>query len=143
MGNCATFEVVRASHHDATRGATGITRSRKKQPCYVFLRGCPRATGCSLLLRGADKPTLKCVKKIVIRALHYAFDWRLTSSLLHDMHIKETALANTAPLCPGGIMFSETTIKNQKQESPASLKSGKYFRLLQPSRFSVSLASHC
>ena len=143
VGNCATFEVVRASHHDATRGATGITRSRKKQPCYVFLRGCPRATGCSLLLRGADKPTLKCVKKIVIRALHYAFDWRLTSSLLHDMHIKETALANTAPLCPGGIMFSETTIKNQKQESPASLKSGKYFRLLQPSRFSVSLASHC
>jgi 1-phosphatidylinositol-3-phosphate 5-kinase len=51
---------------------------------YVYLAGCPEALGCTLILRGAQKTTLKQVKCIVRFAIYVAYHLRLETSYLLD-----------------------------------------------------------
>ena len=56
IGKCETFEVVKANQPSVSTDGN----ARKKAPFYVFLRGCPAHSGCSLLLRGgSDEKILK------------------------------------------------------------------------------------
>ena len=123
IGKCETFEVVKANQPNVSTDGN----ARKKAPFYAFLRGCPAHSGCSLLLRGSsDENILKTAKSIISRALHYAYDWKLSSYLAHDMCLREDhPIRNT--LYPGLILFSETCLKNQKQDPPATLKSVKCY----------------
>jgi len=51
---------------------------------YVYLAGCSKALGCTLILRGAPKKTLKQLKCIVRFAIYVAYHLRLETSYLLD-----------------------------------------------------------
>jgi 1-phosphatidylinositol-3-phosphate 5-kinase len=51
---------------------------------HIYLEGCPKDLGCSLVLRGADKPTLKEVKRIMRGAINAAYNLRLEIAYLHN-----------------------------------------------------------
>jgi len=51
---------------------------------HVYLEGCPKDLGCTLVLRGADKSTLKEVKRIMRGAINAAYNLRLEQAYLNN-----------------------------------------------------------
>ena len=54
---------------------------------YVLIEGCPKELGCTVILRGASRPALKQVKK-VLRFMIYA----VSSDRLNGMHLNRHIL---------------------------------------------------
>jgi len=117
VGKCKSFEVVKCET------ISNVNKKERKQkndrPFFSFFRGCPANLGCSLLIRGSENmETLKVIKKITRRALHYAFDWYLTSSFIHDAGLKETNPRQT-PSYPSVMMFTKVDMTAGKQDTQA------------------------
>lgn len=55
---------------------------------YIYLEGCPKDLGCTLVLRGADKPTLKEVKRIMRGAINAAYNLRLEQAYLNNRCVR-------------------------------------------------------
>ena len=115
MGNAILFEVVKSEN--IRYGSNKTSTSKSSQSFFSFFRGCPKHLGCSLLIRGcSDVETLKLVKKVTRRALHYAFDWYLSASFLHDACLMEKN-APGALTYPGIMMFTKVDMFGGKQNS--------------------------
>jgi 1-phosphatidylinositol-3-phosphate 5-kinase len=66
--------VPRAFRRTRGRGQTG----------YIFLEGCPKQLGCTLLLRGGERTELVAVKRVATFAVAVAYNLRLEVSYLND-----------------------------------------------------------
>jgi hypothetical protein len=63
------------------------TRRLAEAGTHIFLEGCDRRLGCTLLLRGANEPTLRRVKVALERTLFEAYSRRLQLAVLRDMRV--------------------------------------------------------
>lgn len=114
----------------------GITKT------IVMLEGCPKELGCSVVLRGASKPTLKQLKRIFMFMVHVARNLRLETSYLKERRVRlpleykipQVCITCSSSLCvdygnpPGGRRVrpwnGASTGKNKKDETNRSI-SGK------------------
>ena len=65
----------------------GILKSRVcRGSSYVFLDGCPRELGCSIILRGADRSMLYEIKRIVKFSVLVAYHLRLEVAYYNDRY---------------------------------------------------------
>ncbi|KAB8336681.1 hypothetical protein FH972_020992 [Carpinus fangiana] len=71
LGQCQRFEVRTFIEHDV------------KKP-YIFVAGCQRDLGCTILLRGADKKTLSNLKWITEFMCFVVYNLKLETCLMRD-----------------------------------------------------------
>eukprot|EP01041_Mallomonas_annulata_P002649 gene2649-5200_t len=65
---------------------------------YVFLEGCPSELGCSIVLRGADRPQLKAIKTIMKFAVMLAYHLRLEVAYYTDRYAMLPMNSDDIPL---------------------------------------------
>ncbi|CAM9557937.1 unnamed protein product, partial [Chrysoparadoxa australica] len=100
---------------------------------YIFLEGCPKYLGCTLVLRGAELAQLKAVKRVVRFAIIVAYNLRLEVSYLIDRCVK------FGPEAPPH--FSSHNGSENQEQSESSGENGSTRRRSKPKRLlSSSLA---
>lgn len=70
-GRCSSFELK-----------TYVNNGKKKT--YVYLSGCPKELGCTIVLRGADNSTLAKVKRITEFMVYVVYNLKLETCLMRD-----------------------------------------------------------
>jgi 1-phosphatidylinositol-3-phosphate 5-kinase len=71
LGKCGSFDVK-----------TYVFNGRKKT--YVYLSGCPKELGCTIVLRGADRDTLGKIKRITEFMVYVVYNLKLETCLMRD-----------------------------------------------------------
>mmetsp|Transcript_21134 Transcript_21134/g.73006 ORF Transcript_21134/g.73006 Transcript_21134/m.73006 type:complete len:1779 (-) Transcript_21134:904-6240(-) len=143
IGHCQRFQMVayRNLHHhsDATPGNACSQASNSlafsRHHCkrvrghgfinYVYLAGCPKGLGCSILLRGEHKTVLKQIKRIVRFAIYVAYHLRLETSYLLDCGASlSTSNQQDFPECSNSDLLStslavrfDNTIQHSRKDS--------------------------
>ncbi|KAH0836104.1 1-phosphatidylinositol-3-phosphate 5-kinase [Fonsecaea pedrosoi] len=98
FGRCDSFEVK-----------TFVADGRRKT--YVYLSGCPPQLGCTIALRGADRPTLSKIKRVTEFMVYVVYNLKLETCLMRD----EFALIPSAPTAN----TSETTVNTLPKSAAA------------------------
>ncbi|XP_061340852.1 1-phosphatidylinositol-3-phosphate 5-kinase FAB1B isoform X2 [Gastrolobium bilobum] len=80
LGYCETFHVEKFLEDLSSADQGG----KKTVKTLMFLEGCPKPLGCTILLRGADKDELKKVKHVVQYGVFAAYHLALETSFLAD-----------------------------------------------------------
>ncbi|KAN0078565.1 hypothetical protein V8E54_005078 [Elaphomyces granulatus] len=70
-GQCCSFDLKTYVHH-----------GRKKT--YMYISGCPKELGCTIVLRGADNDVLAKVKKITEFMVYVVYNLKLETYLMRD-----------------------------------------------------------
>ncbi|KAJ5267584.1 hypothetical protein N7478_010392 [Penicillium angulare] len=65
---------------------TYVHRGRKKT--YMYISGCPKELGCTIVLRGGDEETLGKVKEITEFMIYVVYNLRLETCLMRDEFAK-------------------------------------------------------
>ena len=92
-GRCAAFYLKTYKHKD-----------RKKT--YMFLSGCPKELGCTIVIRGGDDKLLGQLKKIAEFMIYVAYNLKLETSFMRD----EFAQIPTYQVC-GSIEHDQDIVK--------------------------------
>jgi 1-phosphatidylinositol-3-phosphate 5-kinase len=71
LGKCGSFDVK-----------TYVPNGRKKT--YIYLSGCPKELGCTVVLRGADKDVLAKIKRITEFMVYVVYNLKLETCLMRD-----------------------------------------------------------
>jgi len=96
IGRCARFEVKTFVHDD-------ILPNKKKT--FMFLSGCAKELGCTIVLRGADMDTLAIIKQITDLMVYVVYNLKLETCLMRD----EFVLIPSTPKAPIPLPQSNTT----------------------------------
>ncbi|KAF8432886.1 hypothetical protein BGX38DRAFT_1102425 [Terfezia claveryi] len=96
IGRCARFEVKTFVHDD-------IPPNKKKT--FMFLSGCAKELGCTIVLRGADMDTLAIIKQITDLMVYVVYNLKLETCLMRD----EFVLIPSTPKAPIQLPQSNTT----------------------------------
>lgn len=89
VGNCARFDVKTYMHEDIP--------TRKKT--FIFLDGCQKELGCTIVLRGADLKTLAIVKQITELMVYVVYNLKLETCLMTDEFVAiPSQSAGTVPI---------------------------------------------
>ncbi|KAK5098668.1 Mitochondrial distribution and morphology protein 12, partial [Cryomyces antarcticus] len=100
LGSCESFDVK-----------TYVHKGRKKT--YLYLSGCTKSLGCTIVLRGAEIETLRSVKRITEFMCYVVYNLKLETSLMRDEFV----------LIPSSIGHGDTSPSNKPahkavQETP-------------------------
>jgi len=74
LGRCDSFEVK-----------TYVSEGHRKT--YIYLSGCECDLGCTIVLRGGDTKTLRCIKRITEFMCYVAYNLKLENYLMRDEFI--------------------------------------------------------
>lgn len=85
VGRCASFDVKTFVHHDIP--------GRKKT--FMYLSGCPRELGCTIVLRGGDMATLAIVKQVTEMMVYVVYNLKLETCLMRDEFVNIPSSAST------------------------------------------------
>ena len=80
---------------------TYVHGGRKKT--YMFLSGCAKELGCTIILRGGSNATLAKVKRITDFMVYVVYNLKLETCLMRDEFAKIPATAGGGSLSPGGM----------------------------------------
>ncbi|XP_031491774.1 putative 1-phosphatidylinositol-3-phosphate 5-kinase FAB1C [Nymphaea colorata] len=80
LGQCEIFRLETFEEYQAT----DTPNKKPAKKTLMFLEGCPRRLGCTVLLRGAPREELKKVKHVVQYAVFAAYHLLLETSFLAD-----------------------------------------------------------
>jgi hypothetical protein len=88
LGTCGSF-FMRLVQDDPEKSSNvipqRILRTRiSRASTYAYIQGCPTEKGCSIVLRGAERPELAEVKKIIRFAISVAYHLRLEVAYYND-----------------------------------------------------------
>ena len=86
-GRCAAFYLKTYKH-----------KERKKT--YMFLSGCPKQLGCTIVLRGADDTVLSKVKKITEFMTYVTYNLKLETSFMRDEFAQMPVYEETGTILP-------------------------------------------
>ncbi|KAG9249118.1 1-phosphatidylinositol-3-phosphate 5-kinase-like protein FAB1 [Calycina marina] len=89
-GKCAAFDVKTYVHKDIP--------GRKKT--YIYLSGCPRELGCTIVLRGADMNILSRVKRITDFMVFVVYNLKLETCLMRDEFVVLPSLQESRSTSP-------------------------------------------
>jgi 1-phosphatidylinositol-3-phosphate 5-kinase len=90
VGKCASFDLKTYVHKDIP--------GRKKT--YVYLSGCPKELGCTIVLRGADMETLATMKKITEFMVYVVYNLKLETCLMRDEFVLIPSTTNGGTISP-------------------------------------------
>ncbi len=79
---------------------TYVHGGRKKT--YMFLSGCPKELGCTIILRGANNATLAKVKRITDFMVYVVYNLKLETCLMRDEFALIPSTTGAGSLSPGG-----------------------------------------
>lgn len=80
LGTCGMFQVRTFVHGDTKRS-------------YIFLSGCPRDLGCTIILRGTDRKTLQKLKWITEFLCYVAYNLKLETCLMRNQGASVPSIA--------------------------------------------------
>ena len=72
--------------HDGSKAVRSGIQKRGVTQTYVMIEGCPSNLGCTIILRGATRPALKEVKRILKFLINVAYNLKLETSYLEGRH---------------------------------------------------------
>jgi len=72
--------------HDGSKAVRSGIQKRGVTQTYVMVEGCPSNLGCTIILRGASRPALKEVKRILNFLINVAYNLKLETSFLEGRH---------------------------------------------------------
>lgn len=87
VGRCVSFDVKTFVHDDIP--------SRKKT--FMYLSGCPKELGCTIVLRGGDMETLAIVKQITELMVYVVYNLKLETCLMRDEFVNIPSTSSTGP----------------------------------------------
>ncbi|KAH0563270.1 hypothetical protein GP486_002166 [Trichoglossum hirsutum] len=90
VGKCTAFDLKTYVHKDVP--------GRKKT--YVYLSGCPKELGCTIVLRGADMETLAKMKKITEFMVYVVYNLKLETCLIRDEFVLIPSTTNGGTISP-------------------------------------------
>lgn len=99
LGRCTGFEVKTFVHSDIP--------GRKKT--FIYLSGCPKELGCTIVLRGADMDTLARIKQITELMVYVVYNLKLETCLMRDEFVVIPS-SPTGPFAPA----------SKREDSPLS-----------------------
>jgi hypothetical protein len=114
--------VPRAFRRTRGRGQTG----------YIFLEGCPKQLGCTLLLRGGERTELVAVKRVATFAVAVAYNLRLEVSYLNDRRAQLPLVNATAAAATAGVSAAAAATAGDSEQG-AGHKGGSERQLLSSS----------
>ncbi|KAI9715239.1 MAG: hypothetical protein M1812_006050 [Candelaria pacifica] len=91
VGKCAGFDLKTYVNLDIP--------GRKKT--YIYLSGCPKELGCTVVLRGADMETLAKVKQITEFMVYVVYNLKLETCLMRDEFVLIPSALSGGTLSPG------------------------------------------
>ncbi|KAF2664945.1 hypothetical protein BT63DRAFT_428901 [Microthyrium microscopicum] len=101
LGKCASFDVK-----------THVFKSIKKT--YIYLSGCQKDLGCTIVLRGADVENLRTIKRITEFMCYVVYNLKLETCVMRDEYVLIPATTN------GGSFTSAKEKSNEKTpDSPS------------------------
>ena len=83
VGQSASFDIKTYVHKDIP----GQKRT------YVYLSGCPKELGCTVILRGADMKTLAKIKRITEFMVYVVYNLKLETCLMRDEYVSIPSVA--------------------------------------------------
>ena len=84
VGKCAGFDVKTYVHKDIPG---------KKKTC-IYISGCPKELGCTIVLRGANMDTLTKMKRITEFMVYVVYNLKLETCLMRDEFVLIPSLAD-------------------------------------------------
>lgn len=101
LGTCAHFRLS-VVHDDPEKKMPNqvrrILETRiARGSTYAYIQGCPSDRGCSIILRGADRATLKEIKRIIAFSVSVAYHLRLEVAYYIDRYASLPALDEPLP----------------------------------------------
>ncbi|KAI5844608.1 hypothetical protein DFP73DRAFT_477973 [Morchella snyderi] len=87
VGRCASFDVKTFVHEDIPE--------RKKT--FMYLSGCPKELGCTIVLRGGDMETLAVLKQITEMMIYVVYNLKLETCLMRDEFVNIPSSSSIAP----------------------------------------------
>jgi hypothetical protein len=76
------------SVHDGFDAVKSGIAKRGVSVTYVMIEGCPSHLGCTIVLRGASRPALKQVKRLLMFLVNVSYSLKLETSYLRDRRAK-------------------------------------------------------
>jgi len=77
VGKSASFDVKTYVHNDIP----------EKKKTYIYISGCPKDLGCTIVLRGASKAVLSKVKRITEFMVYVVYNLKLETCLMRDEYV--------------------------------------------------------
>jgi 1-phosphatidylinositol-3-phosphate 5-kinase len=101
LGRCESFDVKTYVHT--------IGKQRSKQT-YIYLSGCQRDLGCTIVLRGAENENLRRLKRITEFMCYVVYNLKLETCLMRDEFV-------LIPSAPSGGTLALTQQKDDSSQS--------------------------
>lgn len=114
--HCSSFDVK-----------TYVYNGRKKT--YMYLSGCPRELGCTIVLRGGDSNVLTNVKRITEFMIYVVYNLKLETCLMRDEFVQIPATpepmdADDVPKSANASLMTKTSgLTSDSQQDPEEKKS--------------------
>lgn len=112
---CSSFDVK-----------TYVHNGRKKT--YMYISGCPKELGCTIILRGGDDQVLRNVKRITEFMIYVVYNLRLETNLMRDEFGKISTSPTEESSIPGKDKNLNPQITSREGEAhladPSSLQQG-------------------
>ncbi|PGH13895.1 hypothetical protein AJ80_06164 [Polytolypa hystricis UAMH7299] len=105
-GQCGSFDVK-----------TYVYSGRKKT--YMYISGCPKELGCSIVLRGADSDTLVKIKRITEFMVYVVYNLKLETCLMRDEFAKIPSLSTDSVPSPEQQSTSPSIITEDTSMEPS------------------------
>jgi hypothetical protein len=101
LGSCNHFR-LRVVHDDPEKKVSSqprrILETRiARGSTYAYIQGCPSDRGCSIILRGADRATLKEIKRILTFSVSIAYHLRLEVAYYMDRYATVPSALESPP----------------------------------------------
>jgi len=93
---------------------TYVHRGRKKT--YMYLSGCPKELGCTIVLRGGENETLAKIKSVTEFMTYVVYNLKLETCLMRDEFALIPSYTNTGSISPDKRQCGDTSCVTQTED---------------------------
>ena len=120
LGQCSSFDIKTFVHKDIPGG----------KRTYMYISGCPKQLGCTIVLRGANMDVLTKVKRIAEFMVYVVYNLKLETCLMRDEFLLIPADTEGGTLSPNKTstapsVTADRSCKDEKSLDPISRVSHK------------------
>lgn len=105
---------------DGTDAVKSGLAKRGVAKTYVMIEGCPKELGCTVVLRGASRPALKLVKRVLRFMINAAYNMKLETSYILERcgRLAETYEIPSTPCCSSSLCVNFGQPPNNRKARP-------------------------
>jgi len=109
VGKSASFDVKTYVHDDIP----------EKKKTYIYISGCPKELGCTIVLRGASMPILTKMKRITEFMVYVVYNLKLETCLMRDEYVLIPSIADDGgSLSPSKQQASQAMVSGGSEPVP-------------------------